>query len=164
MYYFLVLALVVGYNARLLSQDKIDKQDNNNEVDVYPNVQKNKLFITSNFYTVEIPKYDHENKSLKMNMQLNSTGRQYLVTSLFIENYNVSITLSHSETGEEYYVSKDYTWNINEVFNIEEIVDFKTIKDIELLKAFEYQLDHLNNKKEHSIKYVIEVCPKSDII
>ena len=118
MYYFLVLALVVGYNARLLSQDKIDKQDNNNEVDVYPNVQKNKLFITSNFYTVEIPKYDHENKSLKMNMQLNSAGRQYLVTSLFIENCNVSITLSHSETGEEYYVSEDYTWNINEVFNV----------------------------------------------
>ena len=145
---FLVVSLVAGYSIGVLSKDTNNKQDNNiNEIDVYQNVPKNKLSITSDFYKVEIPKYDHENQSLKMNMQLNSTGRQYLVTSLFIENYNVSITLSHSETGEEYYVSKDYTWNINEVFNIEDIVDFKTIKDIELLKAFEYQLDHLNNKK-----------------
>ena len=158
---FLVVALVVGYNAGLLSQNTNDKQNNNiNEVDVYPNVPKNKLSITSDFYTVEIPKYDYEIKSLKMNIQLNSTGKQYLFTSLFTENYTVNITLKNNETGEEYYVSKDYTWNINEVFNIEDVVDFKEIKDKDLLKAFEYQLNRLTDKKEHNIQYVIEVYPQ----
>lgn len=159
----LVVSLGVGYGIGVLSKDTNSKQDNNiNEIDVYANVPKNKLSITSDFYTVEMPKYDYENQSLKLNMQLNQTGRLYLVTSLFTENYNVSISLSHNETGEEYYVSKDYTWNINEVLDIEDVVDFKTIKDKDLLKSFEYQLDCLNNKKEHNIKYVIEVYPQSN--
>lgn len=157
----LVVSLVVGYSIGVQSKDTNNKQDNNiNEIDVYQNVPKNELSITSDFYKVEIPKYDHENQSLKMNVQLNQIGRIYLLTSLFTENYTVNITLKNNETDEEYYVSDDYTWNINEEFNIEDVVDFKEIKDKDLLKAFEYQLNRLTDKKEHNIQYVIEVYPQ----
>ncbi len=152
----LLLSLLVGYNAGVLSHNNMSNNETG-EINVSPNVPKNKLSITSDFYTVEIPKYDYANQSINMNMKLNNTGYSYIATSLFIEDYTVKITLKNNETGEEYYISDEYIWNVNKEFNIDDIIDFKEIKDKDILKVFEYHLGRLQDKKEHNIQYVIEV-------
>lgn len=120
------------------------------------NLPQNALNINERFYNLTVPLY--ENNKIILSIQLTNEGRNYIDTSLFKENYLISVYIVDVEEEKNIFSKENITWDLKEEPEKELIL---SLKDNES-KIIEKYLDEQNGSEGISVSYKVDIFPNDD--